>query len=156
MRRLLRRRGCMARGFAGCAGGMLLSAACRPAVVKSCAGMGTASLWSPLAGWLFCADARVFLYGRRSYAPWQVQLFRVAFLSLVFSVPSQLVFVICFDSAALSTNDQRCPLLFSAMFPDCCPSVCPRRGCRESAREIKVFKGHDKRRQGRYCRGASA
>lgn len=109
----------MAAGFAGCAGGMSSSAACRPAVVRSCAGMGTASLWSPLAVLLFCADAQVFLYGRRSYAPWQIQLFRVAFSTLVFRVPSQLVFVICFDSPALSTHDQRCSLLFNTVFPDC-------------------------------------
>ena len=42
----------MAGGFAGCADGMLTSAACRAAVVRSCAGMGTASLWSPLAVWV--------------------------------------------------------------------------------------------------------
>jgi hypothetical protein len=37
----------------------------------------------------------MFLYLRRSYAPWQVQLFRVAFSTrLVFRVPSQLVFVV--------------------------------------------------------------
>lgn len=108
----------MVGGFVGCAGGMLLSAACRPAVVRSCAGMEIASLRSPLAVWLFCADARVFLYRRRSYAPWQVQLFvSYCFQSrLVFRVPSQLVFVIClFDSPALSTHGQRCSLLFNAV-----------------------------------------
>jgi hypothetical protein len=43
----------MGGGCAGCAGGMLLSAACRAVVVRSCAGMGTASLWSPVAEWVF-------------------------------------------------------------------------------------------------------
>lgn len=108
----------MAAGFASCAGGMLLSAAYMPAAVRSCAGMGTASSWSPLAVWMFCADALVFLYGRRSYAAWQVQLFRIAFSTrLVFRVPShQLVFVICFDSPALSTHDRRCSWLLNTMF----------------------------------------
>lgn len=107
----------MAAGFASCAGGMLLSAAYMPAAVRSCAGMGTASSWSPLAVLLFCADALVFLYGRRSYAAWQVQLFRIAFSTrLVFRVPSQLVFVVCLDSPAISAHDQRCSLLLGTMF----------------------------------------
>jgi hypothetical protein len=43
----------MGAGCVGCAGGMLSSAAYRAVVVRSCAGMGTASLWSPVAGWVF-------------------------------------------------------------------------------------------------------
>ena len=142
----------MAAGFAGCAGGMLVSAACTPAVVRSCAGMGTASLRSLWAVWLFCADARVFLYRCHSYAPWQVQLFRILVLDScsMFRVPSQLVFVICFDSPALSTHDQRCSLLFNVVFQTVLLYALPR-GSSACPREIKVSKGHDKRRQGHDC-----
>ena len=57
----------------------------------------------------------MLLYRRRSYAPWQVQLFRSCCVSrLVFSAPSQLVFVMCFDSPESSTNDQRCSLLLKS------------------------------------------
>lgn len=68
----------------------------------------------------------------------------------MFRVPSQLVFVICFDSPALSTHDQRCSLLFNVVFQTVLLYALPR-GSSACPREIKVSKGHDKRRQGHDC-----